>query len=121
MAVAFGLDTVVVAPEKRPVSSSYASRLGILAITAEVGCNGTVSEDKVFLHYNSVIRIMGYLGILQSPPLPGASVPKFVKLSVPIASTDGLCYPRKHVGAHVVKNDVLGEVRDVFGKFLILL
>ncbi|OKL62255.1 hypothetical protein UA08_03071 [Talaromyces atroroseus] len=120
LAVAFGLETVVAASGTRRVSSSYATRLGIPAITAEAVCNGLVSEDKVSLHYDGVMRVMAYLGMLQSPALPLA-VPerRFVKLSVPIASAEGLWYPRHRVSAHIAINDILDEVRGIFGEVLV--
>ena len=118
LAVAFGLEIAVAGSGKRPVSSSSAARLGIPAITVEAGSNGLWSDDKVAIHFDGVMRVMAHLGMLRSPTPSRASEPQFVRLWVPTASSDGLWYPRRCVGMHVATNDVLGEVRDVFGDVL---
>ena len=119
LAVAFGLETAVAGNPERPVSSSSAARLGVPAITAEIGANGIWNEERVGMHYEGVKRVMVHLGMLPSSQAQQTtSQTTVVKLSVPMASVNGLWYPRHRVGGQVAKGDVLGEIRDVFGSVL---
>jgi uncharacterized protein len=118
LATAFGLPVAVAAGgEGYTVNAAYKS--GVPSILPEVGGNGLWGEDKLDEMMAGVERVMHYLGMIAGPVKPAPQeAPQFVTMWVPSAPTDGLWYAAKEISEAVAIGDVLGEVRDVFGKVL---
>jgi len=118
LAVAFGLP-IAIASDGKTHSISGASGLGIPSLLPEMSGNGLWSDDTVGELTAGIERVMKHIGMIDRAvkPAPQAT-PAFVTMWVPTAPHDGLWYSAVEVGATVAAGQVLGEVRDVFGKTL---
>jgi predicted deacylase len=118
LAVAFGLPTLV-ASARGGGTIHAAAALGVPSILPEVSGNGLWNDKLVTDITDGVRRVMGHIGMLPSAPTPASDrVPKVVSMWVPAAPHTGLWYSRKEISEPVAKDEVLGEIRDVFGKVL---
>lgn len=118
LAVAFGLP-VAIASESKSHSISGAASLGIPSLLPEVSGNGLWGDDTVGEMTAGIERVMKHLGMIDRPvkPAPQAT-PSFVTMWVPTAPTTGLWYSAVEVGAKVETGQLLGHIRDPFGKLL---
>jgi len=118
LAIAFGLPTLV-ASTRGGGTIQAAAALGVPSILPEVSGNGLWNDELVTDITDGVRRVMRHIGMLASAPAPAAgSAPKVVSMWVPAAPHTGLWYSLKDVSDPVAKDEVLGEIRDVFGKVL---
>jgi hypothetical protein len=91
---------------------------GIPAITPESGTPYPVREEEVAFHYNGIINVMKYMGMLEGQPeiKKGVKVnPKSVRL---YAERGGLWRQKVRAGQRVKKGEELGEVVNLFGDTL---
>jgi predicted deacylase len=95
-----------------------ASALGVPSIIAEVSGNGLWNEASVALLINGVSRVMGHLGMLKEDAPQARQAPDRVVYWSLGAPVDGFWYPAKKASDAVAVNEVLGEIRDVFGEVL---
>jgi len=118
MATAFGLPVAVAAGgEGYTINAAY--RLGVPSVLPEVSGNGLWGEDTVGQMIAGIERVMQHLGMLAGPvEAAPQQVPTFVTMWVPSAPVGGLWYPSKDLSVPVAAGEVLGEIKDVFGKVL---
>ncbi|WP_052600509.1 succinylglutamate desuccinylase/aspartoacylase family protein [Microvirga lotononidis] len=118
LATAFGIPVAVAAGgEGYTVNSAY--NVGVPSILPEVSGNGLWGEDTVSEMMAGVERVMHHLGMIPGPVQPALqTVPQFVTMWVPSAPSAGLWYSAKELSDPVAVGDVLGEIKDVFGKVL---
>ncbi|MCB5176979.1 succinylglutamate desuccinylase/aspartoacylase family protein [Microvirga lenta] len=117
LATVFGLPVAVAAGgEGYTINAAY--RVGVPSVLPEVSGNGLWGEDTVGEMMAGIRRVMHYLGMVDEPVLPPPQVPAYVTMWVPTAPADGLWYPAKDLSEIVCVDDVLGEIRDVFGTVL---
>ncbi|MEO9230642.1 MAG: succinylglutamate desuccinylase/aspartoacylase family protein, partial [Devosia sp.] len=118
LAIAFGLP-IAIASEGKSHSISGASDLGIPSLLPEMGGNGLWSDDTVAELINGVERVMKHIGMINRAvkPAPQAT-PAFVTMWVPTALATGLWYCLAEVGASVAAAQILGHIKDPFGKIL---
>jgi uncharacterized protein len=118
LATAFGIPIAIAAGgEGYTVNAAY--KVGVPSILPEVSGNGLWGEDTVGEMMDGVERVMHYLGMISGPVKPAPQeVPQFVTMWVPPAPFDGLWYAAKEISEPVAVGDVLGEIKDVFGKVL---
>ena len=124
MAVAFGLDRIVVDHDRPtdPGASMYLSNTAITrgkpAITTECGCLGEVSNDAIRLIERGVAGVLRFLGMRDEGPLPLAE-PKWITRDVVIrAKTTGLFFPAVEREQVVREGASLGRVTDFHGVLL---
>jgi predicted deacylase len=118
LAVAFGLP-VAISAGGEGYSINAAGRIGIPSIIAEVAGNGIWDEAGVAEFRAGIDRVLQHLGMIAGPvPAAPQEMPQIVTMWVPMAGTDGLWYPAKQRSDPVRTDEVLGEIRDVFGAVL---
>lgn len=118
MAVAFGIP-INIASTSPSHTVRAAWNVGVPSILPEVSGNGLWNDGLVRQMTDGIERVMKHLGMLDRPAagiLQGDA--EFVAMWVPAASATGLWYCTHEVGAEVVEGQVLGEIKDVFGKLL---
>jgi uncharacterized protein len=124
MALAFGLDHIVVERERPsdPAKSIYLESTAILrgkpAITAESGGMGLTDHASVAAQEAGALSVAAHLGI---QALPSVRVDKPVWIDrgqVVRAKTTGVWYPHVEKMQSVAAGTLLGEVRDPFGAVL---
>ncbi len=118
LAVAFGLP-IAVAAGGEGYTINAAGRLDVPSIIAEVGGNGLWDERSVGAMADGIERVLRHLRMADSagPSAPPQST-RIVTMSTPAAGVDGLWYPAHELGKSVDKQQVLGEIRDIFGNVL---
>jgi len=116
LAIAFGLP-VAVAAGGEGYTINAAGRIGVPSIIAEVGGNGLWDEAGVDEMTAGIERVLAHLGMIAADQAQAARErPRIVSMWVPTAGVAGLWYPARNLGEPVAKGEVLGEIRDVFGK-----
>lgn len=118
LAMVYGIKYIVEYPERNGVLVHEAAKKGIPGILTEAGGEGKVEEDAVKLHYNGVLNVMKYLGMIEGEPLKVKAkiVGRGGKSVWVTASRGGLLYSYVKVGDKVRKGELLGEIRDVCGE-----
>lgn len=118
LASAFGL-SIAVAAGGEGYTINAAHKIGVPGIIAEVSGNGLWGEESVGEMTAGVERVMKHLGMFLGPVTSAAQErPQVVRMWVPPAPVSGLWYPAKELSAPVAAGEILGEIRDVFGKVL---
>ncbi|RDJ21841.1 succinylglutamate desuccinylase [Bosea caraganae] len=117
LAEAFGLP-VIVASGGAGYTLDSAFKLGIPGILPEVSGNGLWGEDTVGTMSAGVHRVMKHLGMIADAEPAPAEPMQVVTMWVPKAPVGGLWYPAKNLSEPVAEGEVVGEIRDVFGKVL---
>ncbi len=124
MALAFGLDRIVVDRERPvdPAASSYLSNTGITrgkpGLTTETGQLGQVTEQDVALVENGVAGLMRHLGMRADGPAAAAN-PVFIERNVVLrAGVTGIYYPQVKPGQSVTKGTLIGRITDFHGQTL---
>jgi predicted deacylase len=125
MALAFGLDTIIVSADrpKDPAQSRYlentASTRGKPSLTAEAGHAGTVETDDVNALVNGCLNVMRYLRMI--PGVPAfVENPVWVERIAGITSDQtGMFFPRAKRGTYVEKGMLVGYVTDYLGKTIL--
>lgn len=124
MALAFGLDRIVVDRERPvdPAASSYLSNTGITrgkpGLTTETGQLGQVTEQDVALVEKGVAGLMRHLGMRADGPAAAAN-PLFIERNVVLrAGVTGIYYPQVKPGQSVTKGTLIGRITDFHGQTL---
>ena len=124
MALAFGLDRIVVDSERPidPATSTYLSNTAITrgkpAITTEVGCLGEVSADAIRTIERGVAGVMRSLGMRTDGPLPVESPVWLSRHVVLRASSTGIFSPVVSRGDRVATGALLGRITGLHGEGL---
>jgi predicted deacylase len=124
MALAFGLDHIVVDRERPvdPAASVYTSNTAITrgkpALTTETGGMGIVDEESVQLVETGVAGVMRHLGMREEGPKPIGAPILLQRNEVLRAGFTGLFYAAVQKGHSVAKGTVLGRVTDFHGRTL---
>lgn len=118
LATAFGLPIAIAAGgEGYTINAAY--KVGVPSLLPEISGNGLWGEEAVGDMIAGVERVMHHLGMIEGPVRPAPQEkPLFVTMWVPAAPVDGLWYAAKDLSQPVAVGDVLGEIRDVFGRTL---
>jgi predicted deacylase len=94
-----------------------ANRNGIPGVIPEAGHSGKVQEASVNLLMNGALNVMKYLKMQDGSPSLGN--PKFIKAQHLVkVHNSGFFHLSSQIGALVSKNEVLGEVRNLFGEVI---
>jgi predicted deacylase len=124
MAVAFGLDRIVV-DRHRPTdlaASSFLSNTAILrgkpAITTEVGDRTRVDEDMVALTLRGIAALLRHLGMEEEGPPAGPEPVWIGREQVLRAGQTGIFYPAVAKGDRVEIGARIGRVTDFHGQLL---
>jgi predicted deacylase len=124
MALAFGLDHIVVDRERPtdPAASVYVSNTAITrgkpGLTTETGGLGRVDEESIALVERGVRGVMRYLGMLNAGPEPIAQ-PIWIDRNIVIrAENTGIFYPAVERGHTVAKGTLIGRITDFHGRAL---
>lgn len=122
MALAFGLDHIVVDRERPPdpTASIYLSNTAITrgkpALTTETGALGQVTEGDIALVEKGVAGLMRHLGMRSDGPSPVAKPIWFEQNEVLRAGVTGIFYPSVARGQEVKKGAPFGRITDFHGK-----
>jgi predicted deacylase len=122
MALAFGLDHVVVDKERPtdPAASMYTSNTAITrgkpALTTETGGVAVVDEGSIAMVERGVAGLMRHLGMRASGPSPVATPVLLERNEVLRAGTTGIFYAETEKGRDVKKGARLGRITDFHGK-----
>jgi len=118
MAEAFDLDYILAASPDAVPGASYtaAARMGIPAILAEVGQQGILDPGSVERHVRGVTNVLRQLGMLEGQQVRYASPRRLTRFAWLHAEAQGAFYPAVGAGEPVVEGQVVGEVRDLFGR-----
>lgn len=96
---------------------NYAGSMGVPGILIERGCLGLWSQEQVEADKMDVRRVLHFLGVLKSPPSPPSQRPaKMGQVIYENAQYNGCWHPLKQAGDQVRAGEILGQVRDYFGK-----
>ena len=124
MALAFGLDHVVVDRE-RPAdaaASVYLSNTAVTrgkpALTTETGGLGRVDEESIALVERGVAGLMRHLGMQKDGPAPVAAAIWLERNEVLRAAATGIFYAAVERGHTVAKGTPIGRVTDFHGRVL---
>jgi predicted deacylase len=120
LANAYGLEYVLAASPDTVHGSSYtaAARLGVPAIIAEVGQQGICDPHSVNQHLGGLHRVLGILGMLDDQPTPVAQPTRLSGFVWMYADSAAAYYPTVAAGDIVKRDQVIGELRDIFGEVL---
>jgi len=124
MVLAFGLDTIVISPNRPrdPAASVYfentATTRGRPSIIVEAGHAGTVDDGDVALLVNGTLSVMRHLKMLPGAPSPVENPVWIDHLADVAAEQPGIFYPLVKRGAYVTAGMKLGYVTDYIGKHL---
>jgi predicted deacylase len=124
MALAFGLDHIVVDAERPvdPAAAVYLSNTAITrgkpALTTETGCLGQVDDASIALVERGVAGILRHLGMRATGPAPVDAPLWIAKDEVLRAGATGIFYPAVERGTTVVKGATLGRITDFHGNTL---
>jgi len=124
MALAFGLDRIVVDDERPtdPAASIFLSNTAITrgkpALTTEAGCLGESDETSIAVIERGVAGVMRHLGMRDDGPAPIDTPIWLERNAVLRSSTTGIFYPAVERGQMVTKGAVLGRVTDFYGQTL---
>jgi predicted deacylase len=122
MALAFGLDHIVVDRERPadPAKSIYTSNTAVTrgkpALTTETGGMAVVDEPSIELVRRGVAGLMKHLGMRSDGPAPVAKPVLFERNEVLRAGVTGIFYAAVEKGREVKKGARLGHVTDFHGK-----
>jgi predicted deacylase len=122
MVLAFGLDHIVISPDrpKDPNDSRYfentATTRGKPSIIVEAGHAGTVEADDVALLVNGTMSVMRHLKMLPGAPKPIENPVWIDHLADVAAEQSGIFYPLVKRGAYVSAGMKIGYVTDYVGK-----
>lgn len=98
---------------------NYACHLGIPSILLERGSNSTWCKDQVEEDLHDVKNILRYLGVLEGNwHIHGDGPIDVSPVIYENAPVSGCWYPVKRPGETFQKGEVLGTIRDYFGKEL---
>jgi hypothetical protein len=124
MALAFGLDHIVVDRDRPPdpartlYCSNTAVRRGKPAITVESGGLGATDEPSVRAQEAGALSLMAHLGMLQAPSLR-VERPLWVERAQVVASpATGVWHPLVDKMETVATGTLLGRITDPFGEVL---
>lgn len=98
---------------------NYANAIGIPSVLIERGGQGIWRRDEVDLDKEDVRRILAYLRVLpedSQPAQPAEDQVVFKEAIYESAPLSGCWYPAFQPGDRFQKGDILGEIRDYFGK-----
>ncbi len=98
---------------------NYAGSAGVPGILIERGGMGLWTWEEVERDKADVCRILHHLGVLSWGP-PAAVKRKTLcsHFNYELSEFSGFWYPAKRAGEPVFEDDILGEVRDYFGRTL---
>jgi len=122
MAIAFGLDRIVVDRERPadPARSTFLSNTAITrgkpAITTECGDRSRVDDEAVALVERGVAGLLRHLGMRDEGPIPLATPGWITRNVVLRAGSTGLFQPAVAKGDVVTAGAVLGRITDFHGK-----
>jgi len=92
-----------------------ATRRGVVSIMAESGGNGTLDEADVLVHVEGVRNIMRYLGMIEGTPTIREPQIRATSRAVTRATRAGLLNLRVAIGDEVTEQQIVAEIRDIFG------
>jgi hypothetical protein len=124
MALAFGLDHIVVDRERPPdanasiYTSNTAVTRGKPALTTETGGMAGVDEPSIALVERGVAGTMKHLGMRSDGPAPVAAPILIERNEVLRAGATGMFYAEVEKGHTVAKGTRLGRITDFHGKTL---
>jgi len=124
MALAFGLDRIVVDGERPtdPAASSFLSNTAITrgkpAITTETGDRSRVDADMVELVLRGIAGLFRHLGLRDDGPPPVAAPLWISRQQVVRAGATGLFYAAVAKGDRVAADAAIGRITDFHGQVL---
>jgi predicted deacylase len=122
MALAFGLDHIVVDNERPldPAASVYTSNTAITrgkpALTTETGGMAVVDDASIALVHRGVVGLMKHLGMRADGPPPVSAPVFFQRNQVVRAGVTGIFYADVERGSTVTKGSRIGRITDFHGK-----
>jgi len=124
LAIYYGIKTVIEITEdavgwtgEGTLFATMAKR-GVPALLAEAGGVGQLDETSVSMHYNGLINVMKYLGMLEAAPTKPEGHEFFNDFIWLYSSHQGIFYAKVKAGDKVTVGQPVGEVRDYFGRIL---
>lgn len=124
MALAFGLDHIVVDKERPtdPAASVYLSNTAITrgkpALTTETGGMALVDDASIALVERGVSGLLRHLKMRTEGPAPGNSPIFIARNEVIRAGVTGIFYPAVERGRTVAKGSRIGHITDFHGKVI---
>jgi predicted deacylase len=124
MALAFGLDRIVIDRERPPdaAASIYLSNTAITrgkpALTTETGALGQVTEQDIALVERGVGGLLRHLGMRDTGPAPVATPTWIERNEVLRAGVTGMFFPSVDRGQMVSRGARLGRITDFHGKII---
>jgi predicted deacylase len=121
MVLAFGIKYIIIdkSRSKDRTQSKYLGNTAILhgkpAITTESGYLGKTDEVSIARNIKGITSVMRLLGMIEGSP---SFVPEPIwidEYKVIYSQSDGLFYPRTHMGYYVSKGEKVGVITDFFG------
>lgn len=122
MALAFGLDHIVISTDRPtdPAASRYlentATTRGKPSITAEAGHAGTVETDDVDVLVRGCFSVMRYLKMWPGEPTFVESPVWITALATVTSDVTGIFTPRVKRGTYVQRGMTLGSITDYVGR-----
>lgn len=101
------------------VSEAYngAAALGCPSLLIERGGRGLWSRDEVEAYKKDVRNVLRHLDVLPSAPEPVIRHPREIAKAYYLNAGEGGCwYPQVKAGEKIAKGQLLGTVKDYFGK-----
>src|SRR5258708_3901863 len=117
LAAAFGIQYIVRPTSLSGTTLDAAADAGIPALLAEAGQLGILDEENTQILLRGCFNVARHLGILDGA-VPAVSLTEFKNWPWIRASHGGCWYPLVKVGDMVTKDQVVGRVKDYFGKTL---
>lgn len=124
MALAFGLDHIVVDRERPtdPAASVYLSNTAITrgkpALTTETGGMAVVDDASIALLERGVAGVLRHLKMRSDGPPPTASPVFIARNEVVRAGVTGIFYPAVERGRTVAKGARIGHITDFHGRII---
>jgi uncharacterized protein len=124
MALAFGLDHIVVDRERPsdPNASMYVSNTAITrgkpALTIESGDMARTDEESITRIERGIAGVLRHLGMRSEGPSPVAQAIWIERSEVLRAATTGLFYPAVERGHTVAQGTLIGRISDFHGRVI---
>jgi len=117
LASCFPCSLTHVFPASGAMSLSAQSLYGVPCIMSEAGTPFPVREEAVRFHFDGVMNVLRYMGILEGEPKRWVQRVSRKRLKV-LASESGAWHPSVELDEEVKAGDELGRVTDLFGNVL---
>ena len=122
MAIAYNIKDIIYAPIVQSAKSSSAfaktALRGIPSLLTESGQQGILNLDDAKVHLTGILNVLVKLGMLEGEIVNTVKRVFLERQGAIFSEAAGMWYPFVKLDQMVIKDEIIGEVRDYFGNHL---